>query len=142
MKIPDNVLNPTLYKKARQIAEKVYGPRTSAYRSMYITTQYKKLGGKYSQAKSKKSTRKWLDEQWIIVQDYLNHGKIVACGAYKRNKHACRPLKRIDSKTPITIKEVIKKHGKAKTKQLAKQKEKHGTKVRLDWKSGTFHLKK
>jgi len=134
--IPDNVKDPVLYKKARKITEDKYGSRTSAYRSMFLVKTYKDMGGRYKSSKKSKDTTKWLKERWIIVQDYLNHGKLVECGVYKRDRHACRPLIRIDDKTPITIKEVIKKHGKDKTRQLAKKKEYGANKVRIDWKKG------
>ena len=49
-KIPDNVLNPKLYREAKKIADKTY-ERHSAYKSMFIVSTYKKLGGKYSSKK-------------------------------------------------------------------------------------------
>ena len=47
-KIPDNVLNPKLYKKAKEEADKKFEDKTSAYKSMWISKKYKDLGGKYS----------------------------------------------------------------------------------------------
>lgn len=134
--IPNDVMDIELYKKARKKTEKVFGSTTSAYRSMYLVKTYKAMGGRYKSSKKTKNTTKWLKERWIIVQDYINKGKIVNCGEYKKDRHACRPLIRIDNKTPITIKEVIKKHGKDKTRKLAKMKESGASKIRIDWKKG------
>ena len=45
-KIPDNILNPDLYRQAKRKADATF-EKHGAYKSMYIQTQYKKLGGKY-----------------------------------------------------------------------------------------------
>lgn len=47
MDIPDNVKNPSLYKKAKAIADKTY-KRNSAYKNMFLVKTYKDLGGTYS----------------------------------------------------------------------------------------------
>ena len=119
-KIPDNVVNKELYSKAKEKANKKYGSKTSAYKSMYIVSTYKKMGGKYSGKKEKKGVDKWNDEKWIQVIPYLESGK------------ACRPLKRIDKNTPITLPEVIKKFGKAPLLKIAKEKIKNMNK-RVNW---------
>ncbi len=51
-KIPDNVLNPKIYKKAKEEADKKFEDKTSAYKSMWISKKYKDLGGKYSGKKN------------------------------------------------------------------------------------------
>ena len=134
--IPDNVKNPQLYKKAKSIANEKYGNKTSAYKSMFITKTYKSMDGTYSGSKQgSKGTTKWIQEKWVNVNAYLNGNKVVKCGETAKNKHACRPTKKIDSKTPITIQEVIKKHGKAAVKQAVKQKSTNATAKRLNWNS-------
>lgn len=139
-KIPDNVLNKELYKKAKDIANKTYGDKTSAYKSMYIVSTYKKLGGEYKGKQKKIGTTRWNEEKWVNVNDYLK-GKNTACGESQRNKHACRPSKRINKETPITIQEVIKKFGKQKTKKLANLKKTEGAKnVRINWEKGTSKM--
>eukprot|EP01050_Picozoa_sp_SAG11_P026139 SAG11_NODE_6151_length_1375_cov_1.985904_2_plen_69_part_00 len=50
----ENILNPDIYKKAKQKADKVY-KRHSAYKSMYISKTYEDMGGKYKT--EKKETR-------------------------------------------------------------------------------------
>ena len=54
-KQPKNVLNKMLYSKAKSKANKKYGIKTGAYKSMYIVKEYKKMGGKYSHDGIKKN---------------------------------------------------------------------------------------
>ena len=44
--IPNNVLNPKIYREAIKIADETY-KRNSAYKSMFIVKKYKQLGGKW-----------------------------------------------------------------------------------------------
>lgn len=129
MNIPENVLNPEIYKKARKIADETY-KRAGAYKNMFLVRKYQELGGKYKGKKTNK-LMKWRQEKWISVEDYLN-GKKVACGDDKIGSNVCRPTKRIDSKTPITIDEVIKKHGKSAVEKIIKKKLKNMN-LRINW---------
>jgi hypothetical protein len=126
--------NKALYEKAKREIDKIYS-KPSAYKSMAIVKKYKELGGTYSGSKSTSGTSQWLKEKWVKVNDYIN-GKSIPCGYNDRNKHACRPSVRVNSKTPITIQEVLKKHGKAKTLELAKAKQKDASKTRVNWVDG------
>ena len=65
---------------------------------------------------------------------FVESGKKVPCGSGD-DKHACRPSKRVNNKTPITIQEVIKKHGKKKVIELANIKRKN-LDLRINWNSG------
>ena len=141
MKIPKNVLNPELYIEAKKLADLTYD-KPSAYKSMFIVTTYKKLGGKYSGSikSKKKGVNKWNREQWIQVVPYLESGKKIACGKGSNGK-GCRPFIRIDSKTPITIDELIKIHGKKPLLKLAKEKGSNMSK-RVRWKNLKISKKK
>jgi len=135
LKIPDKVANPAIYRKVRKIADATY-ERPGAFKSMFISKKYKELGGKYTekynnQKKDKGLLKKWRDEKWVSVKDYLD-GKIVECGKDSIGKNACRPTKKIDNKTPITIQEVIKKHGKTKVRDAVNKKLKN-LDLRLNW---------
>lgn len=136
MNVPDNVLDPVLYRKAYREITKTYGSTTSAYRSMAIVKRYKELGGKYTGRKksSTKGTTRWLKERWIQVVPFVTSGKVVACGASDRRKHACRPLKRVSKKTPVTVSEVVKAHGAPAVVRFARLKRKTDP-VRLNWKA-------
>lgn len=136
MIIPKNVLNKDKYKKAKNKAIKTFGKKSSAYKSMYIVREYKKLGGKYKGKKTKGGITRWNDEKWRAVIPYLN-GKNIKCGATLNKKVACRPTLRKSKNTPITIQQVIKLHGKKKVKSLAKSKQKNMSK-RINWRKGTI----
>lgn len=49
--VPDNVANPSLYRKAKAKAKAKFDVFPSAYASSYIVSQYKEMGGKYKGAK-------------------------------------------------------------------------------------------
>ena len=134
--LSSNILNKEKYRKAKSKAIKTFGKKSSAYKSMYIVREYKKMGGKYKGKKSTNGLSRWNKEKWIAVLPYLK-GENVACGATLNKKVSCRPKIRKNKSTPITIKEVIKLHGKNKVKALARKKNKN-MKGRLNWKKGTF----
>jgi len=52
-KIPSNVANPSLYRKAKAKAKAKFDVYPSAYANSYMVSQYKKMGGKYKGAKKK-----------------------------------------------------------------------------------------
>ena len=136
MEVPDNIMNPALYRKAKKLADKTY-QRHGLFKSAFIQKKYQEFGGKYKGKKpaETKGIQRWLKgEKWIKVLPYIKSGKIVDCGTGD-DKHACRPLKRVNAKTPITIDEVIKKHGKKKVIELANEKNKN-LDTRINWNSG------
>ena len=49
--IPDNVANPSLYRKAKAKAKAKFDVYPSAYANAYMVSQYKKMGGTYKGAK-------------------------------------------------------------------------------------------
>jgi hypothetical protein len=119
-----------LYKKAKQIVTEQYGSKTSAYRSMAIVKKYKELGGKYHKPKDENiGVTRWLNEKWIQVGPYLKNGSHVKCGLNLRRAHACRPSIRVSKETPITIQEVVRKHGYVKTLEKSGE-------YRVDWVRG------
>jgi len=102
---------------------------------MALQKEYIRLSGKY-RGEKKQQGKKWLDEAWVQVVPFLESQKIVKCGEGSDSK-SCRPTIRIDNKTPITIKELIKKHGKSKLLAFAKKKKKNMD-LRADWSKLTF----
>lgn len=137
MNIPDNILNPELYEQAKKESDKKFDEKTSAYKSMWMVKRYQELGGKYNTKKKEDDTGKWRKEEWIQVIPFVTVNEQIPCGSSIRDKKACRPLKKVDKETPITIKEIIKKHGKEKVLELARKKNKD-MKGRLNWIEGTF----
>lgn len=134
MDIPDKYLNKAIYRKAKALADKTY-ERHSAYKSMFLTKKYLELGGKYKTPKKESKLSRWREEKWIKILPYLLEGKEVVCGSGGKDKHSCRPLKRINKDTPMTISELIKKHGKRKLVSLAKKKAKNMD-IRINWEEG------
>lgn len=132
----DVALDKDKYMRAKRKADKVYGTKTSAYKSMYIQKEYQKMGGKYSV--KGKGLKNWRDEKWIQVLPFLTEGKKIACGAGGNDKKSCRPTKKVDDKTPITINELIKIHGKKKLIEIATKKVNNMEK-RINWKLGKFY---
>ena len=150
----DIPVNTRLYSKVKDDAKKKFKRWPSLYGSAWLSKEYTRRGGKWrsnnskSKKISKRPTRKsptqatsgvnrWFREQWIQVIPYLTKGQKIACGSKKDAAKACRPLKRITDKTPITIPELIKLHGKEKLATMARKKIKDMD-GRLYWKSGTF----
>lgn len=140
--VPENIKNPNLYKKAVKEADKIY-KRHGLYKSAFIQKKYQELGGKYKDSKptDKEGIQRWLrgGEMWIEIEPYLKDNKKVICGSNsEKKKKACRPLKRVNDKTPITIPELIKIHGKDKLLKLARLKQENMDK-RMNWKTGRFY---
>lgn len=133
----NNILNPKLYEIAKKEADKVYS-RHSAYKSMFILKKYKELSGKYKTTKKKSgSTDNWTNEEWIQVIPYLTKGEKIVCGLDNKKNKVCRPLKRINSNTPITINELLKLHKKEDLIKLANKKLKDMD-GRIYWKTLKF----
>lgn len=135
MDIPKNVLNPALYKKARKEADEKY-KKHGLYKNAFLVKRYKELGGKYSDKKNPEGITRWLKkEEWVEVIPYLKTGKKIVCGSSQRKNKSCRPLVRANDKTPITIPELLKIHGKDKLLKIAQTKVNNPEK-RLYWKTG------
>ena len=138
--IPDNVINKKLYSTVKAEAKKKFKRFPSLYASSWITRTYKDRGGKYSGEKppeKKQGTTKWFKEQWVQVEPYLKSGQKIECGASNKDGKACRPLKKLDAKTPPTLPELQKLHSKEKLLKITRQKQKD-MKGRINWKNGTF----
>lgn len=129
-----NILNPNLYKKAKEIADITY-KRNGAYKSMFIVKKYKELGGKYKEDK-KNNTGLWLEQKWVSVEDYLNNN-IVECGSNKIGNNLCRPLFK-KGQNILTVKDIIKLHSKKKIKEVINKKKKNMN-LRINWE--TLELK-
>ena len=143
--VPENVVNKTLYKKVKKEAKAKFDRYPSLYASSWITREYKKRGGKYNTTKIDNKNKKeklsgqklWYKEKWIQIVPYLEKNKIVDCGDSKKYTKACRPLVRVNDKTPPTIGEIVNKYGKEKVLKLAKKKNRDMG-GRLNWINGTF----
>ena len=143
--VPENVVNKTLYKKVKEEAKLKFKRYPSLYASSWITREYKKRGGKYKTNKEKTSKKNsdlngqklWYKEKWIQIVPYLEKNKIIQCGDSNKDAKACRPLIRVNDKTPPTIGEIVNKYSKEKVLKLAKKKNRDMG-GRLNWINGTF----
>jgi len=87
MAIPEN---KKLYKKAKQMADKIYG-KSSAYKSGFIVKSYEKMGGKFRDNGPKK-LKQWFKEEW----------KDIGHKSYP----VYRPTKKISVITPLLVSEI------------------------------------
>jgi len=133
-------LNKKLYKKAKAKADKVY-KRHSAYKSMFLVQEYKRLGGKFKNKKPSGGVNRWNRERWVQIVEYLKNGKEIDCGSQNKKNKVCRPLYRIDKSTPITLPELLKLHSKKDLLKLANKKMKD-MKGRVFWKNLRFYPSK
>ena len=72
----------------------------------------------------KSNLGRWFKEKWVNVCNKKS-GKYVVCGRKKSNikKYPyCRPLVRINKKTPMTVNEIKKKYGSNKLKSMCNKK--------------------
>lgn len=136
MNTPDNVINKKLYKQIKKEADEKFKRPTSAYKSMWIVKTYKNRGGEYK-GKKEGLTKRWRDEEWIQVKPFIEDNKKIACGSDNRKNKVCRPLKRVNKETPITIKELQKIYTDDEILKLANMKIKD-MKGRVMWKQNKF----
>lgn len=124
-------MNKKLYDEVKAEADKKY-KRHSLYKSAWVSKTYQERGGKY-RGKKTNGISQWMKEEWVQVEPYITQNKKIKCGVGDKGK-ACRPSKRVNSKTPMTIQEVMKKHSKKDILKVVKQKQKDMGK-RVDWKA-------
>lgn len=114
-----NIDNKKLYNKIKKIADKKFKTPTSIYKSSWIVSTYKKLGGSYSGKKPKNTgLTRWYKEKWVDLNRPIKNykGQIIdyhKCGrkSIKNDKYPlCRPTYRITKNTPKTYKEIPSKN--------------------------------
>jgi hypothetical protein len=125
-------LDKGLYQKAKEMANKTYGSHTSAFRSMAISRNYMKMGGKYSGRKSSK-LESWRREGWIDLNQPNGKGGYFPCGHKntQNNKYPlCRPSKTINSETPRKYQDISE--SSIRKANIEKQKIKGSGNIRFD----------
>ena len=116
MSAPENVVNKTLYLRIKNKVKKSVKSWPSAYGSALLVKKYKEAGGKYKGKKVDKKTglQRWFAEKWI---DVCSYPKIKKCGrpkgsystnTYQKDYPYCRPLRKVTSKSPKTVKTLSK----------------------------------
>lgn len=78
-----------IYKDVKKEADKKFDEKTSAYKSMWISREYKKRGGKVVDSEKSKRLYNWFrKEKWYEVKSYLD-GEKKPCGVGEVD--LCRP---------------------------------------------------
>jgi hypothetical protein len=145
--MPNIPIDTALYSKIKSEAKNRFAVWPSAYASGWLVKEYKRRGGKYkisSGRKSSSSPRKrtnsgltrWFAEKWV---DVCQLPRIVPCGrksarrkmsgsdrtGSQRRYPYCRPLYKINSKSPLIAGSLsvneIRKRCKSKRKQPYKR---------------------
>ena len=133
-------INKKLYEEITKETKLKYKRWPSLYASAYLSKEYVRRGGKYSEPKkniiSKQSI--WFKEKWIQLLPYLKNNKIIECGDNSKTTKACRPMIKYNKNTPLTIDELIKIHGKKKLVEIAIMKNKNMNK-NMNWRKGDFY---
>ena len=134
--------NPTLYELVKRDAKRRFERWPSAYGSAWLVKEYARRGGTWSSSSSSSSRNprrsggidRWMREKWVQVGPALK-GRHIACGQRKGRSKACRPSRRVSSRTPLTVDEVVARHGRKRVAELARSKRRNMS-ARVDWKRG------
>lgn len=129
MDVPPKYLNKAIYKKAKNRADKTY-EKPSAYKSAFIVGEYKRMGGKIDESKSKGGLKKWFGkEQWKNMTPYaegLTKSKTeYVCGQKAKGQKGpsvCRPKAETKKYSKKQIKEAVSIKAKGKTINWSKLK--------------------
>ena len=122
-----------LYSEIKREADTVFSSKTGIYKSSWIVKEYVKRGGEYIGNKPKNSgLKRWYKEIWVdLSRPVLDpKGKIIGYKDCGRNSQKdpgyplCRPMKKVNSKTPLTVSEIDKTkiNGMIKEKRIKKDK--------------------
>ena len=133
-------MNPSLYATVKAAAKRKFAVYPSAYANAWLVREYNKTGGKYTTKSggTRGRKRKSLGAAWVVGS--LRSGltlKLASLAEGRRVKRdgcpACRPSKRVSSKTPKTTGEMSpsekakfkrEKKGSAKIKYQHKRRKK------------------
>jgi|TARA_R100000084_G_scaffold107341_1_gene67132 hypothetical protein len=129
-------LDKNIYKKAKKIADSTY-EKNSAYKSLFMISKYKELGGKIDEKKSSMGTEIWLKEKWKNLTPYATNeikkiNDLPVCGTRTKKQikeklpSICRPTKKVNSKTVKLAQDYTKKQIKKALKIKVNKK-------RIDW---------
>lgn len=115
--------NKKLYQDVKEIADSKFLAPTSVYKSAWIVAEYKRRGGLYKEDGERKGLTQWFKEKWVDLSRPIKNksGEYEKCGranATTQGKYPlCRPSKRVNKDTPMTVSEI------KNTKSLTKIKE-------------------
>jgi hypothetical protein len=126
-----------LYARVKAEADRKFLAPTSAYKSAWIVTEYKKRGGLYREDGQPKGLTRWFKEKWVDLERPTKDG-YEACGrpeaSAKGTYPLCRPSKRVSKRTPLTVAEVEER---APLAQIERRKQRVKHKGRVSFASNT-----
>jgi hypothetical protein len=123
-----------LWAKVQEMAKTTFREHPTAYSNAWAVRRYAKLGGEWETEGG--DLDEWFESNWIDVVALLKDGKVVQCGEGEGGK-ACRPIKRLNKSTPITLQELLELHS---VKEILKFAERKANNMELNafWKELEF----
>ena len=122
-----------LWAKVQEMAKTTFREHPTAYSNAWAVRRYAKLGGDWQTEGG--DLGNWFREGWLDVIPLLKEGKVVLCG--KGEGSACRPTKRINKDTPITIQELLYLHSVSDLLKFAERKA-NNMELKAFWKELEF----
>lgn len=119
-------LDRQLYDQIVQQAKTKFLVWPSAYASGWVVKTYLARGGTYrTDAPTQRPLKRWYNQNWIDVCHYLETGTKRPCGrktASWQDYPYCRPEKKISPKTPRTLDQLLRSHGRKRLQEFCKTK--------------------
>tara|TARA_R100000278_G_scaffold119458_1_gene100918 strand:- start:338 stop:730 length:393 start_codon:yes stop_codon:yes gene_type:complete len=114
MAVPEKYIDKDIYKRAKAKADKTYKV-PSAYKSAFLVAEYKRLGGRVDESKSKGGLKRWFGkEQWKNLTPFaegLTKSKTeYKCGEKapkQKGPSVCRPKAETKKYNKKQIKEAV-----------------------------------
>ena len=123
-----------LWAKVQEMAKSTFREHPTAYSNAWAVRRYRKLGGDWETEGG--DLGNWFKEGWVDVVPLLKEGNVVKCGEGDGGK-ACRPTKRINKSTPITIQELLEIHSVKDLLKFAERKA-NNMELKAQWRELQF----
>lgn len=120
--VNEKFIDKDIYARAKRKVDMEH-KKHSAYKSMAITKEYKRLGGKIKGGSKTGGTSKWIKEDWRNLTPYAT-GQVKSirdtpkCGNKGKNQKApsiCRPIKEAVKYTKGQLKKAVEIKKKGET---------------------------
>ena len=123
-----------LWAKIQEMAKTTFREHPTAYSNAWAVRRYAKLGGEWETEGG--DLDDLFREGWVDVVALLKDGKVVQCGKGDKGK-ACRPTKRINKETPITLQELLELHSVKNILKFAERKA-NNMELKAQWRELQF----
>jgi hypothetical protein len=122
-----------LWAKIQEMAKTTFREHPTAYSNAWAVRRYAKLGGEWETEGG--DLDDLFREGWVDVVALLKDGKVVLCGEGEGS--ACRPTKRINKDTPITLQELLELYSVKDILKFAEQK-RENMELKAQWRKLEF----